>query len=136
MKTDADGGGSFYGAVTYQSALGRARQALGNEEAAKAILTDCLLKETAAVDREPANPEASYRLAAVEACLGMSERSIAHLQRAVTSGWIDYRSLAMDPRFDAIREDPQVETIIKDLMSKVADMRVKAQSTNHTDIEE
>jgi serine/threonine protein kinase/tetratricopeptide (TPR) repeat protein len=124
-KTDADGGGSFYGCVTYRSALGRARQALGNEEGAKAILKDCLFKETAAVDREPENPEASYRLAAVEASLGMSERSIAHLKRAVSSGWIDYRSLAMDPRFDAIREDPQVETIIKDLMSKVADMRVK-----------
>jgi tetratricopeptide (TPR) repeat protein len=124
-KTDADGGGSFYGAVTYRSALGRARQALGNEEGAEAILEDCLFKETAAVDREPENPEASYRLAAVEASLGMSERSIAHLKRAVSSGWIDYRSLAMDPRFDAIREDPQVETIIKDLMSKVADMRVK-----------
>jgi serine/threonine protein kinase/tetratricopeptide (TPR) repeat protein len=135
-KTDADGGGSFYGAVTYQSALGRARQALGNEEGAKVILKHCLLKETAAVEREPGNPEASYRLAAVEASLGMSEGSIAHLKRAVSSGWIDYRSLAMDPRFDAVRQDPQVETILKDLALKVAEMRVKSQNITYRSTEE
>ena len=135
-KTDAGGGGSFYGAVTYQSALGRAKQALGDEEGAKAVLKDCLTRERAAIEREPENPEAAYRLAAVEASLGMSERSIDHLRRAVNSGWIDYRSLAMDPRFDAVRQDPHVKTILKNLASKVADMRVKLQSINYRNMEE
>jgi tetratricopeptide (TPR) repeat protein/TolB-like protein/tRNA A-37 threonylcarbamoyl transferase component Bud32 len=135
-KTDADGGGSFYGAITYQSALGRARQALGDEQGAKAILKNCLLKETAAVDRERGNPEAAYRLAAIEASLGMSQRSIDHLKRAVSSGWIDYRSLVMDPRFDAVRQDPQVQTILKNLAFKVAEIRVKSQSINYRNMEE
>lgn len=135
-KTDVDGGGSFYGAVTYRSALGRAKQSLGDNERAEAFLNDCLAKEAASVDREPANPEAAYRLAAVQASLGMRERSIRHLRKAVSLGWIDYRSLAIDPRFDAVREDPQVKTILKDLAFKVADMRVKLESMNYRNMEE
>jgi tetratricopeptide (TPR) repeat protein/tRNA A-37 threonylcarbamoyl transferase component Bud32 len=135
-NTDVDGGGSFYGAVTYRSALGRAKQSLGDNEGAKALLNDCLAKETAAVDREPANPEAAYRLAAVEASLGSPERSIHHLRRAVSLGWIDYRSLATDPRFDSLREDPQLKTIVKNLAIKVADMRVKSKSMNYRNMEE
>jgi tetratricopeptide (TPR) repeat protein/tRNA A-37 threonylcarbamoyl transferase component Bud32 len=135
-NTDVDGGGSFYGAVTYRSALGRAKQSLGDNEGAKALLNDCLAKETAAVDREPANPEAAYRLAAVEASLGMRERSIHHLRKTVSLGWIDYRSLATDPRFDSLREDQQLDTIVKNLAVKVADMRIKSQSMNHRNMEE
>ncbi len=135
-RMDTDGGGSFYGAVTYHSALGRARQALGDEGGAKVILRNCLRKETAAVDREPGNPEAAYRLAAVEASLEMPDRSIYHLRRAVSLGWIDYRSLAIDPRFDAVRHDSGFETILEDLTVKVAEMRAKAKSMNYGNMEE
>jgi len=136
LRNDVDGGGSFYGAVSYQSALGRARQAMGDRIGAKTILERCLETETAAVKRTPTNPEALYRLAAVESSLGMSERSIHHLHKAISSGWIDYRSFAMDPRFDAVREDPQVKTLLKDLAFKVADMKVKSQSINYRNMEE
>jgi tetratricopeptide (TPR) repeat protein/tRNA A-37 threonylcarbamoyl transferase component Bud32 len=135
-KTDVDGGGSFYGAVTYQSALGRATQALGHEESAAAILKDCLLKETSLVDREPRNPEATYRLAAVEASLGMSGQAIDHLNRAIDLGWVDYRSLAMDPRFDALQQDSKFKTLVKNLASKMAELRVKSQVLNHKDMKE
>jgi len=127
-KTDSDGGGSFYGALTYQSALGRARQTLGDEDRAKTILQGCLMRERAAVEREPENPEAAYRLAAVESSLGMSQYAIDHLHKSVASGWIDYRSLAMDPRFDTIRQMPEAQEIVKVLMSKVAEMRVNMQN--------
>jgi tetratricopeptide (TPR) repeat protein/tRNA A-37 threonylcarbamoyl transferase component Bud32 len=132
LKRDVNGGGSFYGAVSYQSALGRIKQALGDSIGAKTLLERSLDTEMTAIERTPTNPEALYRLAAVESSLGMSKRSIEHLRGAVDSGWIDYRSLAMDPRFDAIREDLQFRTILKDLGFKVADMREKAQSINDT----
>jgi len=127
-RNDVNGGGSFYGAVTYQSALGRAEQAMGETTDSKTVLQRCLEIETIAVEREPENPEAAYRVAAVESSLGMREPSIHHLRMAVSLGWIDYRSFAMDPRFDAVREDPPVKAILKDLAFKVADMRVKSQS--------
>jgi serine/threonine protein kinase/tetratricopeptide (TPR) repeat protein len=124
-NTDSNGGGSFYGAISYQSALARAKQALGDYKEANTLLQGCLTKEEAAVAREPANPEAVYRLAAVEASLGMSERALGHLRKAMASGWIDYRSLALDPRFDSLRKKPELGTILRDLFVRVADMRPK-----------
>jgi serine/threonine protein kinase/tetratricopeptide (TPR) repeat protein len=135
MNLDPLGGGAFYGAITYQSALGRARQALGDEQGAKTILEDSLVNEIAAVNREPRNPEAAYRLAAVEASLGFAERSIKHLRNAVALGWVDYRSLIMDPRFDAVRNDSRVQAISKDLAGRMAEMRMKAQTMNYGKIE-
>ncbi len=134
--TDVNGGGSFYGAVSYQSALGRTKQTTGDRIGAQMVLKRCLQTETAAVKRTPANPEALYRLAAVESSLGMLQQSIHHLREAVRSGWIDYRSLAMDPRFDAVREDPRVKIILKDLAFKVADLRLKLLNNNYRNMEE
>ncbi|MEY2499470.1 MAG: eukaryotic-like serine/threonine-protein kinase, partial [Verrucomicrobiota bacterium] len=126
-RTDADGGGSFFGAITYKSALARIKQDLGDTEGARALLTDCRARESAAVAREPANPEAAYRLAAVEASLGMTEAAFDHLRSAVRFGWIDYRSLNLDPRFDSLRRNPEFETTVKTLSAKVAEMRAQAE---------
>jgi tetratricopeptide (TPR) repeat protein len=125
---NAEGGGSFYGAITYNSALGRIRQALGDDKGAKALLEVCLKKETTALDRAPDNPEGGYRLAAVEASLNMPEAALGHLGRATTSGWIDYRSLSLDPRFDSLRGNPAFQTIVNNLSAKVADMRASTKS--------
>jgi tetratricopeptide (TPR) repeat protein len=127
-KARPDGGGSFYGAVTYRSAAGRALQALGKNEQARVLLADCLAKERAIADREPENPEAVYRVAAVEASLGMLETSVSHLRKAVTLGWADYRSLDLDPRFDLLRPVPEFQTIMDELSAKIADMRTKTQT--------
>jgi len=123
-KNDMDGGGTFYGAVTFQSALGRLKQAIGDRSGGKALLESCLMKEMAAAEHEPTNPEAFYRLSAVEASLGMSDSSLQHLHKATNLGWLDYRSLAMDPRFDSLRQSADFQEMIKDLAIKVAAMRL------------
>jgi tetratricopeptide (TPR) repeat protein len=124
--SDPGGGGSFYGAVTYHSALGRIKQALGDGKAADAILKDSLAKEAAVVAREPENSEAAYGLAAVEASLGLMDASLGHLHQAVALGWIDYRSLKLDPRFDSLRSRPELQTIVEEVSGKVAGMRASA----------
>ena len=129
-KSDPDGGGSFYGAVTYQSALGRIRQKLGLTEAATASLQDSLRKETATLTRQPSNCEAAYRVAAVEACLNLIEPALEHLRQAIVSGWLDYRSLQKDPRFDSLRSHPEFNTLIDGLSAKVAELRSKTKRIN------
>lgn len=122
-KSDPDGGGSFYGSITFQSALGRIYQTAGLDEKAAALLQDALNKETATLDRQPANPEAAYCVAAIEASLDLKEPALQHLHQAITLGWLDYRSLQKDPRFDSIRSHPEFGTLVDGLSAKVAELR-------------
>lgn len=127
-KSDPHGGGSFYGAISYQSALGRIQQALGlNDEAAR-VLGECLAAETAVFNLQPRNPEAAYRLAAVEACLKQTDAALNHLRQAIGLGWLDYRSLNRDPRFDSLRTNPELDTLIDGLSAKVAELRKEHQN--------
>ena len=124
-KGDPAGGGSFYGAITFQSALGRIQQAMGAGDAATQLLEQALETERAACARQPANCEAAYRLAAVEASLNLSEAALQHLHQAVSLGWLDYRSLQRDPRFDSVRSHPEFDTLIDGLSARVAELRSK-----------
>jgi tetratricopeptide (TPR) repeat protein len=124
-RLNPNGGGSFYGAMSYCSAGGRAKQALGEMIEARRLLDECLIKERANVEAQPDSAETVYRLAAVEASLGMTEAALGHLRKAVALGWVDYRSLDLDPRFDLLR-GPKYQTIIDEVSSRVADMRRKA----------
>ena len=123
LKSDPDGGGSFYGAVTYRSALGRIDQALGADDEATQFLQTALAAETAAFNLQPRNCEAAYRVAAVEACLNKLEPALDHLRQAITLGFLDYRSLQRDPRFDSLRSHPEYETLIDRLSARVAELR-------------
>ena len=124
-RSDAFGGGAFYGAITYQSALGRIRQMLGSPTEATELLETDLARQRAIFEREPANPEAAYRVAALEASLNLSEAALRHLHQAVGLGWLDYRSLQRDPRFDPLRSQPEFQTLIDGLSAKVAELTSK-----------
>jgi tetratricopeptide (TPR) repeat protein len=127
---DANGGASFYGTITYQSALGRIKQALGENEAASVLLKECLVASAAKLARQPTNGDAAYNLAAVEASLNLSEQAFQHLRQAIDSGWLDYRSLQLDPRFDSLQSDPQFKRIIGEISAKVAELRLRATQSN------
>ncbi len=129
-KGDPEGGGNFYGAITYQSALGRIKQALGDDQTATALLQEALARDTATLNRQPSNAEVAYRVAAVEASLNLTEPSLQHLHQAIAVGWLDYRSLRQDPRFDALRGNPELTTLIDGLSAKVAELRNKKTGRN------
>lgn len=120
------GGGAFYGAVDYQGAVGWSLQEIGQSVEAQEILTTCRETERGVVERQPDNPEALYRLAAVEASLGLIDSSILHLRSAVQRGWVDHRSLGLDPRFDLLRGTPEFGKIISDLAAVVTEKRKTA----------
>jgi tetratricopeptide (TPR) repeat protein len=126
-KGDEHGGGSFYGAITYESALGRINQELGANDEATQLLQQSLASETEALRFQPRNPEAAYRLAAVESCLNYTKSSLNHLRQAVSLGWLDYRSLQRDPRFDSLRSNPELQpeldTLIDGLSARVAELK-------------
>jgi hypothetical protein len=98
---------------------------MGAGEAGTESLQEALETERAAFARQPANGEAAYRLAAVEASLNLSEPALQHLHQAVVLGWLDYRSLQRDPRFDFVRSHPEFDTLIDGLSAEVAELRSK-----------
>jgi tetratricopeptide (TPR) repeat protein len=122
-KADAEGGGAFYGGISYQSALGRIKQALGDHGAAAPLLEESLKRARAVFNRQPGNPDAAYRLAAAEASLNLTEAAMQHLRVAAALGWLDYRSLQRDPRFDSLRTNPELDTFTDGLSARVAEIR-------------
>jgi hypothetical protein len=121
-KGETTGGIASYGGMSSASALGRIRQALGDEAGARTVLLECLTREKDLI-RSSKNAVALYRIAAIEASLGDVETSTRDLQSAVDAGWINYRSLQLDPRFDKIASDPRFPEIISALTTKVSELR-------------
>lgn len=131
-QTDPGGGGSFYGAVSYQSALGRLLTASGDGASARATLLSCLDRERKALVTAPHHPEILYRAAAIESSLGEIDAALTHLRLAAASGWLDYRSLVLDPRFDSLRQDSRYSSISEAMATRVASLR-RSQSTDNND---
>lgn len=122
-QKDPEGGGTFYGAINYQSALGCLHIAAGEKEKGRNILNAALQHEFAALKTAPHHPEILYRTAAIEAALGLRNSALDHLRAAAAEGWIDFRSLGLDPRFDAVRADPKFKDISERIATRVATLR-------------
>jgi tetratricopeptide (TPR) repeat protein len=122
---DPAGGGHSYGAMTYQSALGRLLQATGDSDKSRTLLAAAEKIELAALEAAPGHPEVLYRLAAIEACLGKGEQAIERLRAARDAGWRRYRSTLLDPRFDAIRSDARFVKLVKEIEATVGNLKME-----------
>jgi serine/threonine protein kinase/Flp pilus assembly protein TadD len=121
-QKDPRGGGAFYGGVSYKSALGFLAITNNRARSGRALLQACLDNEIAQLDAAPDNPDVLYRISAIESAIGKGESAIAHLQAAVSAGWIDYRSLSLDPRFDAIKDDTRFQLILGKLKLRTEEL--------------
>ncbi len=123
VAKDPKGGGGFYGGVSYQSALGWMRLEVGDKQGGREILQQALEEEKKSLQSKPQHPEILYRVAAIEASLGALEPALSSLAQATQAGWIDYRSLAVDPRFDSVREHPRYKEIYDSMATRVVSLR-------------
>jgi serine/threonine protein kinase/Tfp pilus assembly protein PilF len=121
-RRDPDGGGDFYGAVSFKSALGRLRILLGHEAEGRAILLACLGVENDGLSTASHNASLLYRIAAIEASLDREDEAINYLEMAFQKGWIDYRSTALDPRFDNIRHSQRFRHTVEAMVARVASL--------------
>jgi tetratricopeptide (TPR) repeat protein len=125
-SADSDGGDTFWGAVNYQSAIGRSMQANGDEAPGGALLKQCIAEQTKKLSLAPADPVHLYILAAVESSLGRREQAFEYLTAARAAGWTDFRSLKLDPRFDSISADPRFNKLLTEMAAKVSELKEKA----------
>jgi tetratricopeptide (TPR) repeat protein len=116
-------GVDFPGCVRFTSALGFIQQ-LSRERASEGT---ALLQESRLVDLQetasaPENPRSWYSLAADESALGNKEAALVALNKSIETGWIDYHSMNLDPRFDSIRATPRFQQAIAQLEQAVRQM--------------
>ena len=117
---DPEGGGSFYAAASYASMLGRLKME-SDPVRGREILEQARLRDMERVERSAENPTLLYRLAAIEASLGATEAAFRYLAATTSAGWIDFRSAAVDPRFDAISKDPRFDEQLSRMKARVAE---------------
>ncbi len=120
---DPNGGSGFWGCTGYQSALGRLRQLMGHPAEGSRILRGALDRARNELKVAPQNPEILYRVAAAESSLGQTDQALKRLEMAFHAGWLDYRSLALDPRFDSVRQAPKYLQICEAMKTRVTDLR-------------
>jgi tetratricopeptide (TPR) repeat protein len=118
------GGVEFLGSVRFLSAIGFIQKISGphNKEG------QALLEQARALDEKelllaPENPARLYSLAADHAALDNREAAIRALDKAIAAGWIEYRSIGLDPRFDSIRDTQTFKDTLTRLTNKVEEMR-------------
>lgn len=134
-RVDPDGGNSFWGAISYLSAIGHSLQATGEIDAARTLLSRCHSAFITKLNQAPQEPVILYNLAAIESTLGNKGAAVKHLCAASATGWNDYRSLRLDPRFDAIRSDPAFIAAQKEMENRVANLRLETiQHLNKTSL--
>ena len=124
------GGVDFAGSVRFLSALGFIQQATGSKTAGRALLEEARAMDENDLSRAPGNPRALYSLAASWAALGNPEQANRNLEKAIAAGWIDYRSMELDPRFDSIRDSGAFQEILSQLKRKIETMRRRVEELN------
>jgi tetratricopeptide (TPR) repeat protein len=123
LAANRPGGVDSVGSVRFLSALGFIRHAAGAEADGKALLEEARALDEKELSKAPGNPRGLYSLAASCAALGDSEQANMNLDKAIGAGWIDYRSMELDPRFDSIRNLGAFQEMLNRLKQKIQTMR-------------
>lgn len=115
----------FYCAVSNLSVLAYLRFEAGDAPSGQTLANEAAANANKELSVSPKNHDTLYDLAGTEALLGHREETYSNLVAAVANGWIDYRSLALDPRFDSLRGDERFQTLIDQLSERMTLLRKK-----------
>ena len=127
LANDRTGGVNFAGAVRFLSAVGWLKLMSSDTGAgAQALLEQARELDEKEVAITPDNPNRLYSLASTLAAMQQKEAALDVLQRAVGAGWIDYRSLEADPRFDGVRHTDAFKRSVTTIKNEVQKMRRQA----------
>ena len=124
ITSNRAGGVDFASSVRYLSALGFIQKlSVTHAEEGKHLLEEARALDENELVSIPDNLRRLYSLAADNAALGNRQAAIGCLDDAIAAGWIDYRSMELDPRFDSIRGTQAFKDILTRLTNKIEEMR-------------
>jgi serine/threonine protein kinase/Tfp pilus assembly protein PilF len=118
-------GAQHYGAISYASVLARLKRERKDLQEAAMLIRGCITTDLKLLEQSQPSDSAEilYRLAADQAVAQNVAEAISYLKESIARGWLDYRSPKLDPRFDALADNPQFQKILDDLATRVADLR-------------
>ena len=122
LAQNRTGNVTYYGGISYLSALGYLRFRAGDRQEAEALLA-----EATAMHLESEGPQGMFDLAAIRSIQGHTAEAILALRQAVNAGWLDYRTMKFDPRFDHIRHEPEFRQIVESLVLRIDTLRADAE---------
>jgi serine/threonine protein kinase/tetratricopeptide (TPR) repeat protein len=124
LQLNRAGGVEFLGSVRFLSAIGFIQMVSPlNANDGEALLKEARALDEKEVSLAPESPERLYSLAATCAALDDTETALVNLNKAVAAGWIDRRSMKLDPRFDSIRSTQAFKDVLAHLDNKLDEMR-------------
>jgi serine/threonine protein kinase/Tfp pilus assembly protein PilF len=131
LKSNRSGGVDFMGSIRFLSALGFIeKRSPARSKEGKALLEEARTMDNKELETAPENSALLYSLAANDAALGNTEAAVLNLKRAVETGWIDYHSIQLDPRFDSIRNNQAFKDTLTRLTNNVRELRRQMPSRN------
>ena len=120
LASNRSGGVDFMGSIRFLSAVGFIEKLSPlHTKAGIALLEQARALDEKELQSAPDNPRRLYSLAANSAALGNSDDAAAILDKAIAAGWIDYRSIELDPRFDSMRDTKAFKDILTRLTIRV-----------------
>ncbi|MBV9657461.1 MAG: protein kinase [Verrucomicrobia bacterium] len=138
LRADRRGGAmNYYGGISHLSAAGFLRLQNGDVPAGHDLLAEATRLDQDAIQNRPAGGSAEYHydLAAVFAVLGQRDRAMAHLKQALDSGWLELRSLRLDPRFASLADEGVFREFLAATQHRVDALReavhASAEKNNH-----
>src|SRR5207237_6100234 len=101
------------------------RQESKDVKNAKKLINSCIASDLKQLQQSQSSDSAEvlYRLAADQAVAQNAAAAIKYLKESIATGWLDYRSPKLDPRFDFIATNSQFKKLLDDLATRVADHR-------------
>jgi serine/threonine protein kinase/Tfp pilus assembly protein PilF len=98
----------------------------GEVRRAKQLMEEAARLARESMDKGNEMPRARIEIAAIHALRQQKEPALEWLQKAYDAGWRDSRTLARDPMFERVREEPKFRELIGRMNRDVAAMRERS----------
>ena len=101
----------------------------GRQDEAREMFSRSLRFDEIKLEQGNEDPDVPYDIASVKAMQGNSAEAYEWLQKAIDSGWTNYRLAELDPSLDSIRNEDRFRQMMAGVKARVDEMRRRVEKT-------
>lgn len=110
--------------------LGHIMLQKGLEDAGYEFLNMALNNRLAEIDKDLKDPWTFQEVAAIYAIIGKEEEALIWLEKAINTGWKDYRFAQRDPWFENLHDNSRFRELLDQVASSLAEMNEQFEAMN------